>query len=151
MLEKLGMPQIALAAARRGEAKMSDVETMTALAAADTLHEHRFRAYPPMSQQLLTYLNNRLAGLVDRDAVLSVKNGEWLNVVCGIMSKNKAEWEFLTWAHGLCIRAKAEGKARQIVDHCRGADRLNLPEGLFNKSREVQRMDSEQSRRELKG
>lgn len=134
----------------RGELTEKGAGQHMALLISRTLHDHPVRSYPQMSAQLSTYIADRRVGVIQRDPVLAVKNGEWLQMTFRIFQLNKNDLELLQWAKEHCREIKAEGPMRLIQVQIDKHTRNPFPRDTWDMATEVQIKDGEDRRREMR-
>jgi hypothetical protein len=143
--------QDALEMAKSGRISFQQAGKIVAHHTADTLADHRPMKFLPQPQQLQTYCAQRERGLLPRDPVLAVKNGEWLDSINKASAINRKEVEHLLWAREICLECKSSAQAERIETHLHQFAQLSFPREQFLTALEVQRRDSDDKRKDLKG
>ena len=135
-------------AVMRKELTSAEGEKHMALYTAESVEAHKPNPYPLPSLRLLDYLKARLSGMASRDATMAVKNGEWIELMVRVRSRNLSDYELLMWAGRKCKEIGATNacdKLREMVmRHVASYD--NFPFDEFDQATRVQQMDSDEKR-----
>lgn len=136
--------QIIYRAFSSGEISQESTDGHLAFLIADTVSDHAPVSYPPPSAMLQHYLSARAAGIESRDQTLAIKNGEWIQLVARIRSRNITDYELLMWAGRICKRLRAPERCavlrEAVMRHVRAHD--ECPWDVLDKAVTVQRTDS---------
>lgn len=133
----------------RGEINQSDAEKHMALLTSETLYEHRPVNYPNPSQPLSQYVQGRINGM-QRESVMAIKNGEWIELINRLSGDNKHQHELLMWAGRILKKmgmseSKLSPVRSAVIAHVKHWDAFDW--FYFTDAIRVQEMDSDAARR----
>lgn len=124
-------------------------EQHLAMLIADTTYDHEPSTYPSLAPALARYIDARFSDRERRDPVLAIKNGEWIQLLVRIRTRNFADRELLTWAGHICKGLGAPEKCallrEAVKKHIQTHNSFDWR--VFERAIEVQKRDSEERRR----
>jgi hypothetical protein len=148
---KIDQTAAALQSFRQREASWDQVENFTAMDLSEKSAEYLPMVYPPRSEVLKNYVRDRLAGLISRDQIMAIKNGEWIYTVIKFKTRNRADYDLLMWAGRACKKLNAEQSCTRlrgaVMRYVHNYQFFGKPD--YDQALEVQAMDSEERRRNL--
>lgn len=141
-VEITSVPQAAFYSWRKNEMTQDEYFITNAIWVSDNTEKYRPHRYYGLTDQLRTYVDQRLKDTMSRDPSLSKRLGLWVYMQTKAHVENASDFELIVWCMAHLERAKLSRKVSLLAGLAEEYARNQFPREDFSRAAEVMKRDS---------